>query len=148
MELWGRDRRTGRWQLYNHCAQACEGSRPTQLRKPAACFPTACPVNAKTKHLPAPCRGRAAGQNEHPEGWQMPWHPASPSWAPTLPLSVAHPMSCGLGDLSTTLSQSWPSVWRGAPPPRLALRLLFSALLNGHLQHQNLSVLVQPLPQK
>lgn len=77
------------------------------LTQEACClFPIACPVNAKTKHLPAPCRGRAAGQNERPEGWQMPWHPASPSWAPTLPLSAAHP-------------HSRPVAWAPPPQPKL-----------------------------
>lgn len=92
MELWERASKMEKWQLCNPCASAHEGSRSTQLRKPAAYLPTACPVNAKTKHtclLPAVGGWRA--KMSILEDWQMPWHCASPFWAPTLPLSVAHP---------------------------------------------------------
>lgn len=49
----------GRWELGNHGDLACERAGPAQLGKPAAYFPTACPVNAKTKHT---CLLPAGGQ--------------------------------------------------------------------------------------
>lgn len=68
-----------------------EGADPIQLRKPAAYFPTACLVNAKTEHaclLPA---GGPVGQNECPGGLAEALSILPSLWAPTLCLSATHP---------------------------------------------------------
>lgn len=45
-----------------------EGADPIQLRKPAAYFPTACLINAKTEHVCLLPAGGSVGQNECPGG--------------------------------------------------------------------------------
>lgn len=143
---------TAGWGSSRYTTTVCwsvKGGVPPRPRKPATYFPTACPVNAKTKHT---CLLPAGGQRAKMsvlEGWQMPWHPASPPWAPTLPLSAAHPPTHG----------PWPGRAEHHPWPKLAQAAERSFLRTctpplsfrapkWTLQHLKLPVFpVQPWPQ-
>lgn len=101
--------------------------------------------NTLSCSLPWEDGGGGGGKNEHRGGLAdaltsclLPGHPPFPRlW------HIHTPLSCGLGKLSTTLSQNWPSVWSS---PRTCSPFSFSALLKGYLQHLNLPVFpVQPL---